>query len=364
MESFVKTPDRFPAWIGPGEPPYPDPAQIIFGKASNLYIPTMEIFPPSPHWFNLGRLDFDYDPDRRLAPAWIDFLASLFKDDLQSMDTLMEMIGLLISSITKFQKMFCIIGPPRSGKGTIARIIRKLVGILNYCGPTTDSLTETFGLQPLLDKSVAIVSDARFGGRNLSILAERLLAIAGEDIITVHRKHQDAVHVQLPTRFVFLTNEIPRLTDASGALASRFIVIKLTNSFLGREDLELEDRLTGELPDILYMALRALRDLLNRGHFVQPDAAKDDLEMLQDLGSPISAFVRDRCELLPAAWTSSDDLWAAWQAWCEEEGRDGIGTKSMFFQRLNAAVTGIRRTRRTDMSNNQFYAYEGIRLVG
>ena len=42
----------------------------------------------------------------------------------------------------------------------------------------------------------------------------------------------------LPTRFLLLSNELPELADASGAMASRFIVLTLRNSFYGREDTE------------------------------------------------------------------------------------------------------------------------------
>jgi putative DNA primase/helicase len=42
--------------------------------------------------------------------------------------------------------------------------------------------------------------------------------------------------VKLPVRFLFLTNELPRLDDASTALASRFMVLRLTRSFFGVED--------------------------------------------------------------------------------------------------------------------------------
>ena len=48
-------------------------------------------------------------------------------------------------------------------------------------------------------------------------------------------------------RFTILTNELPRLTDASGAIASRFVILKLTESFLGREDKELDVKLADEL---------------------------------------------------------------------------------------------------------------------
>ena len=40
----------------------------------------------------------------------------------------------------------------------------------------------------------------------------------------------------------------------------------------------------------------SVRALQARGHFVQPQSGQDDAQTLSDLGSPISAFLRDVCE--------------------------------------------------------------------
>jgi putative DNA primase/helicase len=78
---------------------------------------------------------------------------------------------------------------------------------------------------------VAIFPDARLSSRpdNASIV-ECLLSISGEDDQTVDRKHLPAWTGRLPTRFVLISNELPRLRDASGALASRLIILSLETS--------------------------------------------------------------------------------------------------------------------------------------
>src|SRR5690606_5096911 len=103
----------------------------------------------------------------------------------------------------------------------------------NVAGPTTSSLAGGFGLQPLVGKSLAIVSDARFAGDGITTVVERLLTISGEDAVSIDRKYLPAVTMKLPTRFMFLTNEFPRFSDASGALAGRFVIIRLNRSFYG-----------------------------------------------------------------------------------------------------------------------------------
>jgi putative DNA primase/helicase len=76
--------------------------------------------------------------------------------------------------------------------------------------------------------------------------------------MSVPRKHQRDYTAKLSTRFLVISNEVPAFFDQSGALASRFIVLRLTQSFFGREDRGLEDRLRAELPGILLWALAGL----------------------------------------------------------------------------------------------------------
>src|SRR4029453_17300951 len=114
----------------------------------------------------------------------------------------------------------------------------------------------------------------------------------GRDPPTVDRKHMTSVTMKLPTRFMFLTNEFPRLTDASGALSGRFVILRLTESYYGKEDIGLTDRLLGELPGILNWAIEGWQRLKDRGHFVMPQSVEDVVREIEDLASPVQAFVR------------------------------------------------------------------------
>jgi len=81
-------------------------------------------------------------------------------------------------------------GPKRAGKGTIARVLAWLVGTGNAVAPTLAGLGMNFGLAPQIGKRVAIISDARLGGRaDQHAIAERRLSITGEDAITIDRKY-------------------------------------------------------------------------------------------------------------------------------------------------------------------------------
>jgi len=315
---------------------------------------------PTPASFSVNALDYDHDPDAAEPTQWQAFLGQLFEDDLQDWDLLQEWFGYCLTGDTSQHKMLLIVGPKRSGKGTIARVLTRLVGASNVCGPTTSSLAGPFGLQPLIGKSLAIVSDARFSGKDVQTVIERLLCISGEDALTVDRKHMTSVTMKLPTRFVFLTNELPRLTDASGALAGRFMMLRLTESFYGREDKALTAKLLTELPGILNWAIEGWRQLRERGHFVQPASVEDALRDMEDLSSPVGAFVRERCEVGSGLRVWIDDLYASWKEWCEADGRISVTTKQTFGRDLMAAVPGIVSRQGT----NGIRFYQGIALRG
>ena len=112
---------------------------------------------------------------------------------------------------------------------------------------------------------------------------------------------------------------------------------------------------------ILLWAIRGWERLRVRGHFVQPDDGRDLLGELDDLASPVGAFVRERCRVGPGCRAAVADLFAAWKRFCEDRGRKEAGTEAMFGRDLLAAVPTLRRVRPRD-GEDRYRAYEGIGL--
>ncbi len=294
--------------------------------------------PHTPELFSLHCLPFAYDSDAPEPGRWLRFLDEIWGDDVESKQAIQEIFGYTLSDDTSQQKMFLVVGPKRSGKGTIARVLTGIVGAHNTAAPTLAGLTQNFGLQPLIGKPLATISDARLGARADNMIAvERLLSISGEDTITIDRKYRDPWTGKLPTRFVILTNELPRFADSSGALASRFVMLTMTRSFYGKENPGLTAELLAEAPAIFNWGLEGLDRLRERGYFVSPTAAREAQRHLEDLASPVGAFVRDRCHVQPELVIEKDALWTAWKTWCQDEGIHP-STKTVFARDLRASV--------------------------
>ncbi len=352
-----------PSWIGEPVPDLPVAGEIISCQNGLLHLPTGDIYPHSPDFFSLSALDYNYSPDAEPPQHWYEFLNSVWGADEESVDTLQEVFGYLLGTDSDQQKIPLLVGPKRSGKGTIARILTAMVGPSAMVSPTLASLEAPFGIAPLVGKSIALIADARLGGKaDQQRIAERLLSISGEDIQTVERKHIDAWTGKLPTRFFIMSNELPRIADASGALGSRFLVLTMTRSFFGQEDHEMTNRLMGELPSILNWAIEGWRRLRERGFFVPPKSSAEAIQELEDLGSPIGAFVRETCVVDQGRNVSAAGLFAKWESWCKEQGRDHKGTRQSFGRDLRAAVPGLR-VKNAGSDGDRERHYEGIGLI-
>jgi putative DNA primase/helicase len=354
--AHIPTSTASPSWFG--EFPYAA-SDIVSCSNGLVHIPTRTLMAHSPRFYAHHAVPFAFNPNAPKPLHWLKFLRELWGDDHESIDTLQEIFGYLAAGDTRQQKLFLIVGPKRGGKGTIARVLKGMMGAHNVAGPTLSSIPTNFGLEPLIGKPVAIISDARLGGSDTSIVAERLLSISGEDTLTIDRKHRGHVTLQLPTRFLILSNELPRLADASGALTSRFIILMMSRSFYGKEDTGLTSKLIGELPGIFNWALDGAERLVARDRFVQPAASQEAMRELEDLGSPIGAFVRDKCVIGPQHESVVDDLYASWKAWCTENGRGATSTQ-VFGRDLRAAFPGIKVRRPRDDEGGRVRTYRGI----
>ena len=367
-EAILSTRLEQPCWLDSTDSPFPA-GEVFPTKSGLLHLPSVatgkpRLIEPTPDFFSANVVNYAFDPNAT-CPTWESFLRELWPDDEESVSTLQEWFGYCLLPDTSFHKMAMLIGPTRGGKGTVARVLKALLGERNVATPTLSDLAGPFAVSPLLGKILAIIGDARLSTRvDGTSVAEKLLAITGEDAVDVPRKFLPTLTaVNLPTRFLLLSNELPRLRDASAAFMSRVVLLRLTRSFLGKEDWGLTKRLYGELSGILNWSIAGWAQLTERGRFVQPESAVELLEDLRDLVSPVGQFVRDCCDVGESLSVTVDDLYSAWRDWCEGHGRKEPGFKESFGKDLRAVVPSIRKARLRD-GENRVPTYTGIAIKG
>ena len=119
-----------PCWL---EGEYRPAPNLVACHNGILNLRTRKLQPHDPLFFSTNCLPLDYDPSAPEPKRWLQFLGELWpgdKDgryDSEAEDMLQEIAGYLLTADTREQKIFMIIGPPRSGKGTIVHVLVSLL---------------------------------------------------------------------------------------------------------------------------------------------------------------------------------------------------------------------------------------------
>jgi len=351
-----------PIWLEDYAQSKPAASKLISLKNGIFHLEDSILLPHSLGFFTQNSLPFAYDP-KATCPTWDSFLQSVWPNDQESIDTLQEMFGYILSGDTRQQKFFNIIGPRRSGKGTINKVLVALLGQHNTVAPELGELCDTFGLQPWLGKLLASFTDARAPERNRSAVVSQLLRIVGGDTITVNRKNKESWNGYLPTRLVIYSNEVLQLTENSNALTGRMIVLKMTKSFFNKEDTDLAHKLEQELNGIFNWAMDGLKRRVARGgHFVQPQTGKEYLDLMAELGNPMGTFTEDALVFDPLTYTRKEDVFACWKHWALKKSM-APGTEQAFKRRFLAATQEhFVRSEVVQINGERVNVYQGIKL--
>ena len=345
----------------------PEPKFLLPGREGIMNLKTGEIMPSTPFLFSRTALDFTPDPNTPEPELWLKSLDQWWPGEGEAVKTLQEYMGLLLTADTRFQKHLLLVGVPGSGKSTVLRTMTQMVGADNVAAPTMRSLGEGgFALAPLMHKTLMTVPDMRIDHRtNMAALEENLLAIMGEDRMSVNQKYRDAVQSRLRVRVVIAANQLPRFDDVSGAMARRLIVLEMNQTFKDKPDIDLEEKLMAERPGILNWAREGLLRVWGRGAIFEPQSARDAREDLVDLASPVPQFIAACCEVGAGLEEDKKELFSAFRSWFhdrfDEEWRSGM---NHFYIDLYKSAPGLKPVRPTQPDGKRPHRVAGIRLNG
>jgi putative DNA primase/helicase len=349
-----------------------DPKNIISCQNGLLDIDTRKLYPATPKFFTRTALPIAYDKNAPEPTLWLGFLDEVTagrNDDGEivarpaMVALIREMMGYLISSDTSMQRVFFLWGQPRSGKGTIMRVTTALVGKLNTGSPNIQGLAGEFGRENLIGKSLATITDMDCDSKgDLSRAASIINGVSGEDFQSINRKNRSFWNGFLPSRFMLASNSLPNFGSHTAAMATRLLIMPFENSFVGRIDPRLTDKLETELAGILNWCLDGLDDLQLRGDFDEPAESIKHKERLVLRSNPIHGFVAERCTVETGADISKDLLYDRYTEYCEET-KSRVLPKSEFIQGLTELYPAIFASKhRVTGTTRQIPCYRGVRL--
>lgn len=307
-----------------------EPPNVLIFNNGILDLHTGQLGPHNQHLFSTNLLPYNWNP-QAACPQWAAFLSDIFDGDQERIALLQEWFGYMLTKDYTHQKMMFLLGPKRSGKGTIGRILQQLVGTQNFTGGSLSSFATDSFLATLRTKTVVFIGDAekRVANSRVNQVIERLKTISGNDEVAFDRKFLTGLSETLPTRITMASNSVPNLFDDSGALASRLLVLPFHKSYFDKEDLYLGDRLSAEVEGVAVWAAQGWARLKQNGRFTRPAASEEEAQLIQEAYSPLLRFVSECCDIDDGLKCSSEDIYGAYRAWATSQQEDVVRPKTL-----------------------------------
>lgn len=355
-----------PCWIGSED--HQSPANLLTFNNGVLDVTEyiagkIVLHNPDPNLFTFNVFPYDFDENAE-SKLFKEFRDDIFQTDPIRDQLLSQWFGYNTVPDMSLDTVMLFTGVPRSGKSTLLDVLGRMLGKDQCVSIDFRDLISPFGREPMLGKLAALLGDVKSPRpADAESALEMILRISGGDPVGVNRKGiKQLAQVYLTIRFTMAMNNLPVFSDHARAFQARLAAIKFDKSYVGKEDPSLKQRLIKEAGQgkMINYALQGLKDLRERGRFIVPDSSRSVLELMTQISSPVTSFVKECCKLGPECAITKNMLFDAWRSWCVETGHKP-GLREQFGRWMVSTVPSLE-TNRPYINGRRVYGYTGIDL--
>lgn len=299
-----------------------------------------ELIDHDPAVLSTVQLSVPWNPDA-LCPEFDKFLVEVLPEDV--VELAWELIGYMLFSGNPLHKAVMLVGSGRNGKGTLLRLIVRLLGERNVTAASLHQIVNTrFHTARLFGKIANIAGDIDPKYMESTAVFKQ---VTGEDLLNAEHKMRDSFEFTCWALPCFSANKVPPSADVTVGYLSRWLVIPFPNSFEGREDRRLDDKLAVELEGVAAKAVPTLCTLLDRGNFKLPPSAKAALESFKRDVDQVRRWVEDCCSISPShPPIARAEVYRLYKVWAWDNNYPPVKSSEFYNRLVTIAGIGMMRT--------------------
>jgi putative DNA primase/helicase len=256
---------------------------------------------------------------------WIKYLSGVVGGGQEIIDYLQMALGYSFTGWTSEEVLFYLWGPTRSGKGTVAEVVMRLLPNplstmvdFNSFTAKREGDVSNFDLAELKPSRLIFASESQ---RNQSLNPAKIKQLTGGDLIRACFKHRNFFAYRPQFKVWMLSNWPVNGDPEDDALWGRVRVIPFPNSFLGKEDKTKKARLKSPdvLKGVLYWIVQGAIKwyALGASGLHTPQLVATTTKKQRDELDFVQQWLEECCSLKDGVWTSSEDIMNSYTAWCE-----------------------------------------------
>ncbi|MBC9729967.1 phage/plasmid primase, P4 family [Streptomyces sp. TRM68367] len=236
----------------------------------------------------------NYDPDAA-CPRWLQFLSDVFPGQPEVIDFMQTLIGYGITGHNREHAFAVWFGDKgRNGKGTIIRALKNVFGP-HIVKDVDFSVFERGGnahTEDIARMRTARIVTASEGSEGTPMNDELLKRHAGGDSIQARHLYRETFEYVPRYLIVLLSNYLPQFQSQGPAIWARVRAVEFTQSFAGREDRALDDKLASEAEGIAAWCVRGAVRYFQEG-LVSPEAVSVTTRKHKEAVNPLSPLIDD-----------------------------------------------------------------------
>lgn len=341
-----------PCWLDGGSR---SAGRIIPLENGLLDVDSHMLLPHDPAYFSSNCLPYAYDPDAD-CPRFYRFLDEIFEGDDQRIMLIRELLGYLLVHDTSQQVFFAFTGEGSNGKSALLSVITHLLGVQNVSHVQLELFGQRFQLIETLGKLANIATEVGEIGQ----IAEGVLkSFTSGDRMSFESKGKQPISAMPTARLIFSCNKLPQFKDRSSGTYRRMMVVPFGVQIpKHKQDKQIVQKLTSELPGILNWALAGLRTLQARGYFVEPQVTREAAEAYKEDVNPAKEFLIDEIRANREGAIVCALLYGEYVEWCKVKGHRPLDDRN-FGKEIRRAFPNVLRVRQT-IGRKRVWMYLGI----
>ena len=342
--------EEVPCWLTPPTGGMVDAKHCIAFQDVIVDVRNKKTIKRSQQWFDTAVLPMEYKPEAE-CPRWMQALNEWGDSDPFWNDLLQRWFGYSLMGTRKYAKWLLMYGKIRGGKGTICSVLKQLVGSTAYVSTSLEDLANEFGMDGMeLSKVLSISEVSEIDSKAGEKVCRVLKNIVGREPMTINAKYKRQVrNVVVNAAPLMQSNEIPVLPNKGRGLSGKMLVLPFEVSFEGREDFELDEVLTQELPGIAAWAVRGameLEDAKRENKWPTPEAANAAMRLYHLQNNPFDSFLEARFHRNHSGFTANSIVRRQWVSWLKANGVRMHVPNNVLIQRIvQDSSWDLRQTR-------------------
>lgn len=269
------------------------------------------------------------------CPSWLQFLTDAFPRDPEMPAYLKRLVGYGITGHTREQAFVLLHGRGANGKSTFIDALTHAFRAYTQHIPIEVLMSgaQRSGEAPspmlMLMRGARLVFTAESdrGGRLNESMVKLL---TGGDEITARNLNSAPVTFRPQALIMMATNHMPTIQGTDDGIWRRIKLIEWRESFLGREDKGIADRLRAEAPGIVNWAIEGAAEWYETG-LATPHRVTTSTQGYRADQDFLGEFVGEWVALDETSWLPNGEIKAAFDDFCAANGRDSVKNPSTLY---------------------------------